>query len=66
MLTKYSQKYVTRENIYNNNQGYVWMDGDTMIEISEGLNKNMLIIYTNVVALKENEETPREQLMREL
>ncbi|PLX13806.1 MAG: hypothetical protein C0597_11015 [Marinilabiliales bacterium] len=65
-VSKYGQKYVTRENIYNNSQGYVWMDGNTMIEINEGLNKNILIIYTDLVALKDNEEKPREKLMREL
>ena len=37
-----------------------------MIEISEGLSNNILIIYTDLIALKENKETPVEKLMREI
>lgn len=65
-ILKYGQNYIKRENIYNNSEGYVWNDDDNMIEISEGLNNNILIIYTDLVALKENDETPVEKLMRVL
>lgn len=65
-VLKYGQNYTKRENIYNNSEGYVWDDGETMIEISEGLNNNILIIYTDLVALKENDEKPVEKLMRVL
>ena len=65
-ILKYGQNYIKRENIYNNREGYVWINGNTMIEISEGLNNNIVIIYTDLIAVKENEETPRETLMREI
>lgn len=62
---KYGQNYIIRENIYNYSEGYVWINGNMMIEISEGLNSNILIIYTDLITIKEKEETPRETLMRE-
>lgn len=63
-VLKYGENYMKRENIYNNSEGYVWNDGNNMIEISEGLNNNILIIYTDLVALNKNDETPLEKLMR--
>jgi len=65
-VSKYGKKYITRESIYNNSEVYVWIDGNMMIEISEGLNKNILIIYTDLIAVKENKGTPREVLIREI
>lgn len=65
-ILKYGENYITRESIYNNAEVYVWVDGNTMIEISRGLSNNVLIIYTDLVAIKNNEETPREALMREI
>ena len=65
-ISKYGQNYIIRESIYNNSEGYVWIDGNMMIEISEGLNNNILIIYTDLIAVKENEETPRQTIMREI
>jgi len=65
-ILKYGHNYIKRENIYNNSEGYIWIDGNMMIEISEGLNNNILIIYSDLIAAKENEETPREALMREI
>ena len=37
-----------------------------MIEITEGLSNNVLIVYTNLITIKENEDTPKEVLMREI
>ena len=65
-ILKYGQNYISRESTYNNSEGYIWIDGNTTIEISEGLNNNILIIYTDLIAIKEYEETPRETLMREI
>ncbi len=65
-ISQYGQNYLIRENIYNNSEGYEWTDGNTMIEISEGLSNNILIIYTDLIALKERKETPVEKLMREI
>ncbi|MCB2196957.1 MAG: hypothetical protein KQH79_13935 [Bacteroidetes bacterium] len=65
-ILKYGENYITRESIYNNAEVYVWVDGNTMIEISLGLSNNVLIIYTDLVAVKNSEETPREALMREV
>ncbi|MFC2151739.1 hypothetical protein ACFLSE_04355 [Bacteroidota bacterium] len=65
-VSKYGQNYIIRESIYNNSEGYVWIIGNTMIEISEGLSNNILILYTDLIALKENKERPVEKLMREI
>lgn len=65
-IQKFGKNYITRESIYNNAEVFVWVDGNTMIEISEGLSNNVLIIYTDLVAIKNNKETPREALMREI
>lgn len=65
-ILKYGENYITRESIFNNTEVYVWVDGNTMIEISRGLSNNVLIIYTDLVAIKNNKETPREVLMREI
>lgn len=64
-ILNYGENYVKRENNYNNSEEYMWIDSSRMIEISEGLNTNILIIYTDLIALKENNETPKEILMRE-
>lgn len=65
-ILKYGEIYITKESIFNNSKIYTWVDGNTMIEISEGLNRNILIIYTDLTALKDDSETPREALMREV
>jgi hypothetical protein len=65
-ILKYGENYITRESIYNNTEVYVWVDGNTMIEISRGLSNNVLIIYTDLVATREHKENPREVLMREV
>jgi hypothetical protein len=65
-IQKFGENYITRESIYNNAEVFVWVYGNTMIEISEGLSNNVLIIYTDLVAIKNNEETPREALIREI
>lgn len=65
-ISKYGQNYIVRENIYNNSDGYEWVVGNTMIEISEGLSNNILIIYTDLVASREKKVKPVEKLMREI
>ncbi len=65
-VSEYGQNFIMRENIYYNSTVYEWILGNMMIEISEGLNNNILIIYTDLNAVKENKETPREVLMREI
>jgi len=65
-ISKYGQNYIIRENDYNNSETYQWINGNMMIEISEGLSNNILIIYTNLIALKDKEGTSREVLMREV
>ena len=65
-VSKYGQNYIVRENIYNNSEVYEWIKGNTMIEISEGLDNNILIIYTDLIASRERKETPIEKLMREI
>jgi len=65
-VSKYGENYIVRENIYNNSEGYLWIEDNHSIEISEGLNNNLLIIYTDLIAVKESEEKPQEALMREI
>ena len=65
-IQKYGENYITRESIYNNSEVYVWINGNTMIEISEGLSNNILIIYSDLIALKDSQEKPAEKLMREI
>ena len=65
-IQKYGENYITRESIYNNTEVYVWINGNTMIEISEGLSNNILIIYSDLVLMKESKESSVEKLMREI
>lgn len=65
-ILKYGHDYIEQEYTPNNSEGCVWIDGNTMIEICEGFNNNVLIIYTNLKAVKEKEETPRQTIMREI
>lgn len=65
-ISRYGQNYIMRENIYNNSAVCEWIVGNMMIEISEGLSNNILIIYTDLIAIKESEGTPKEVLMREI
>ena len=65
-VAKYGHDYIMRENIYNNSTVYEWIIGNMMIEISEGLSNNILIIYTDLATIKESEGTPKEVLMREI
>ena len=65
-ISEYGEKYIKKENIYNNSDAYEWIIGNMMIEMTEGLSNNILIVYTDLIALKENEDTPKEVLMREI
>ena len=65
-ILKYGHNYIKQEYTLNNSDGCVWTDGNRMIEICEGFNNNVLIIYTNLIAVRENEETPRQTIMREI
>ena len=63
-ILKYGQNYIKKEYTFNDSDGYVWIDGNRMIEIYEGFRDNVFIIYTNLME-KENEEISRETIMRE-
>ncbi len=65
-ISEYGERYIKKENIYNNSDAYEWIIGNMMIEITEGLSNNVLIVYTNLITIKENEDTPKEVLMREI
>jgi len=65
-IKEYGQSYITHESIYNNSEIYTWIQGNMMIEISEGLSNNILIVYSDLVALRENKDKPVEKLMREI
>lgn len=65
-ILKFGDDYIVQENTLNNSDRFVWIDGIRMIEISEGFSNNVLIIYSNLKAVKEKEESSRQTLMREV
>ena len=64
-ILKYGHNYIKKENTFYDSDGYIWIDGNRKIEICEGFNNYVLIIYTDLIAVKEIEGTSRETIMRE-